>query len=120
MLDKEGKMIYTKDGLTRDQFIKLLQYSLEADCQQIMAVKPETIIVNDHSFQSESVIRFLEVKEKTFKTINAKGKDSFSTRFFVKILVEDNYFEETPDHSYHKSGVVLPRVHANVCKILSN
>lgn len=122
MLEKGVIMIYIKDGLTREKFIELLDYSLSEECLYLMAIKPETRIVNDHVYQKESVVKFLKIEEANFTTTSIDSEKSISPRFNLKVLVEDNYWEE-PDsinrkEKYILSGIVPWPVHVNVCKIL--
>lgn len=115
-------MIYIKDGLTREKFIELLNYSLSEECMFLMAIKPETRIVNDHVYQKESVVKFLKMDEVNFTTTSIDSEKSISPRFNLKVLVEDNYWEKAIGNNRKSrlvlSGIVPKSVHVNVCKIL--
>lgn len=111
-------MLYTKDGLTTEKFIELLQYSLEPECQFLSAIN----IANDLVIQNESVIRFFKMAENKNVDLRADGSEIYSYRFSVKVLVEDKYWAKHPDpdnENYYKSETVPSHIHNHVNKILN-
>lgn len=80
-------MIYSKDRVSRETLAALITYSMEAECQFLIGIKPPTNIINDWEIKPGSVIRFLKVEEKVFKI----GDKDHHRAFSVKIMVEDEY-----------------------------
>lgn len=105
-------MIYSKDGLTKEKLIELLQYSLKQECQFLTHKKPFEF--------TESIIRVLEIEEKFYDPVNNDGERVPSYRFSVKILVEDKYWiKDIKDGVYYKSEKVPSQIYTDVTRILS-
>lgn len=112
-------MVYTKDGLTKEKLVELLQYSLRPECQFLTAVKPNTDVVNDHVFQNESVVRMLKMEEKINEEIQADLTVTYTYKFSVKVLVEDKYWIKV-DKRYYKSKRVPAKISNDVAQILNS
>jgi hypothetical protein len=111
-------MIISKDRITREKLVALIQFSIAPECQFLTAIKPNTNIVNDHVFQNDSVLSFLKVEERTFKDIDDQGQETFWVGFSVKILAEDKYWNAKERPTY-KSETVPPAVLNKVAEILN-
>jgi len=119
-------MFYTKDGLTKEKLIELLQFSLSKECQFIIAVRQQPGTVDGiYSVQEGSIIRFLKMKEEeAYKEMQRNGTGVFSLRYSVKICVEDFFWEEvqggdTEEGAYAQSGKTPIKIKNTVSKILN-
>jgi hypothetical protein len=119
---KELQVVISKNGVTRKQFIALLQYSLLEECQFTLAVKPKTNIRNDHKFQIGSVIRFLKVEESVHCYVESIGEEEcYAPLFTIKVCVEDRYWEKLLDSDgdvHTLSGIVPSAIRVKVAEIL--
>jgi hypothetical protein len=117
-------MIIAKDGVTREQLVKLLNLSDAPECQFLFLVKVfEGGVVISKIFQNGSAISFQKVEERPYKEIDQERKRKFSVRFSIEIYVEERYWEKATDTDskggYVKSGKVPNTVIARVFQILN-
>jgi hypothetical protein len=114
-------MIISKDRVTPETLIALMQYAQSEACTFLCAVKPPTNIVNDHVFQLGSVVSFLKIEGTVFQIVDAHGGKTYLTGFSIKVLVEDLYWIQDPEkeRSYYKSERVPAAVLNRVSEILN-
>jgi hypothetical protein len=116
-------MIITKEGVTREKLVELLNYSLTDECRFPYPLKPEARVFSSNSLGSRPCIRLLEAKEAVFQATNTNGEMEYSWRFFLKVCIEDNYWEPIITGGtltgYRSSGIVPPAIKLRVAEILS-
>lgn len=120
-------MIFVKNGITLETMILILAYAESDECKFRVAVKPPTDNIRDHVFYMASVINFQKVEEVVRKIDRDDPEDPLrlQTRFNVRIVVDDNYYEpftptEKGDNRYMRPVPVPGYVFIRVADIFNS
>jgi hypothetical protein len=122
-------MIYTKDGITTEQLVDLLNLSLE---ERVMFpdrfVSPGEMVggvkhLCSDQYKPASVIKFLKIEQVPWSSLEKISEkeltEKLSLCFNVKILVEDRFLEAKSDRIWHRSGIVPYGINVKVNEILN-